>query len=143
MRLCTAALGVGLMVGGCATTGPSPDELAKARELTAPEKAALGRIIAASLKDPGAAQFRWMPIIDRTRDGITDYCGLVNSKNSFGGYSGFVRFYVQLSKDDSGMFMRAAVRAIEPPNRETNLLDPRWMNGICENFGYRDFDQAR
>jgi hypothetical protein len=60
-----------------------------------------------------------------------------------GGYTGFVRFYAHLTKNEKGEFVKAALRAVEPPNRETNVLDPRWLNGICEQFGYDDFSLAR
>ena len=106
------------------------------RELTPAEKLALAPIFAGGLKDPSAAQFKWMPVVLTERDGITDYCGLVNGKNSYGAYIGFVRFYAQLNKDDKGQFIKATLREVEPPNRERNPLDPRWLNGICEQFGY-------
>jgi hypothetical protein len=112
------------------------------RELTAPERTALSRVLAESLKDPDAAKFKWMPVVLAERDGVSDYCGLVNGKNSYGGYTGYVHFYAQLQKDDKGQFTRATMRAVEEPNREANPLDPRWMNGICEQFGYADFDLA-
>jgi hypothetical protein len=75
----------------------------------------------------------------RERNGITDYCGLVNGKNSFGGYTGYTRFYGQLIKDSAGRFTRIVVRAIEEPNREFNIFDNRWLNGICEDYGYINF----
>ena len=62
---------------------------------------------------------------------------------SYGGYTGFGRFYGQLIKDEKGQFIKATLRAVEPPNREPNPFDPRWLNGICEKFGYDDFSLAR
>ena len=88
-------------------------------------------------------QFKWMPVILTERDGITDYCGLVNGKNSNGGDTGFVHFYAHLTKNEKGRFVKAARRAVEPANRETNFIDPRWLNGICEQFGYDDFSLAK
>jgi hypothetical protein len=49
----------------------------------------------------------------------------------------------QLKKDDKGQFINATLREVEPPNREVNPLDPRWLNGICEQFGYEDFSVAK
>lgn len=43
------------------------------------------------LKDSGSAQFRNI-YFHRGKDGIPMTCGEVNSKNSFGGYSGYQRF---------------------------------------------------
>jgi hypothetical protein len=34
-------------------------------------------------------------------------------------------------------------RAFEEPNREINPIDPRWLNGVCEQYGYVDFSQAQ
>jgi hypothetical protein len=48
----------------------------------------------------------------------------VDGKNSYGGYTGFVRFYARLTKNDKGQFVKATLRAVEPPNRETNFLLP-------------------
>ena len=136
---------IATLLGGCSGLNAPTAEVTAAprRELTAAEKVALAPILAAGLKDPSAAQFKWMPIVLSERDSITDYCGLVNGKNSYGGYTGFVRFYAQLSKDPKGQFTIATVRAVEEPGREINMLDPRWMNGICEKFGYEDFSQAK
>jgi hypothetical protein len=145
MRFRAALMGlVALGVSACAGVGQPVQETAVApkRELTTPERTALSRALAASLKDPDAAKYKWMPVVLAERQGVTDYCGLVNGKNSYGGYTGFVRFYAQLQKDDKGQFTRATMRAVEEANREVNPLDPRWMNGICEQFGYSDFDLA-
>lgn len=46
------------------------------------------KAVEAQLKDPSSAQFK-----DIRRIGEV-VCGAVNSKNSFGAYAGFVRFYV-------------------------------------------------
>lgn len=43
------------------------------------------------LKDPGSAQFRGV-YFNRGVDGVPMTCGEVNSKNGFGGYTGFQRF---------------------------------------------------
>jgi hypothetical protein len=42
------------------------------------------------LKDPGSAQFRGVHVSHRA--GAPVLCGEINSKNSFGGYTGFERF---------------------------------------------------
>jgi len=135
---------VGSVAAGCAAINEPSQEIATAnkRELTAIEKQGLARSLSMTLKDPNAAQFKWMPVVLVDRDGITDYCGLVNGKNGFGGFTGFVRFYAQLKKDEKGRYTAGALKAVEQPGRETNMFDPRWLNGICEKFGYVDFDRA-
>jgi hypothetical protein len=83
-----------------------------------------------------------MPVVLRERDGITDYCGLLNGKNSYGGYTGYTRFYGHLRKDAGGHFTKIEVRAMEEANREPNIFDSSWLNGICEDYGYIDFSLA-
>ncbi len=143
MRTAIVAILFTLALVACAAPGAlRPGEHFTTRELTSQEKRALSVIISQSLKDPEAARFKWMPVVLRERDGITDYCALLNGKNSYGGYTGYTRFYGQLTKDSKGHFTQISVRAMEEPNREINPLDPRWLNGICENYGYTDFSLA-
>ena len=135
-----------LPLGAClqSVNQPTPQVVAaQRRDLTPAEKAAIAPMIARTMKDPDSAKLQWMPVALTERDHITDYCGLVNGKNSYGGYTGFTRFYAQLKKDEKGQFTSADMRAMEEPNREKNPLDPRWMNGICETFGYESFNLAK
>ena len=143
IRVCLVLFVCSALTGCAGLSQPNAQvQTASKRDLSAAEKTALTPIISAGLKDPTSAQFKWMPVVISERNGATDYCGLVNAKNSYGGYGGFVRFYAQLLKDDKGQFTKATVRAVEQPGREINPLDPRWLNGICEQFGYQDFGGA-
>jgi hypothetical protein len=145
MKRFSCAFTLATLLAGCSGLSQPTAQVmaAPSRELTPTEKLSFVPVLAAGLKDPSAAQFKWMPVVLTERDGITDYCGLVNGKNSYGGYTGFVRFCAQLQKDDKGQFVKATLRSIESPNREPNALDPRWLNGVCEQFGYEDFGQAK
>jgi hypothetical protein len=145
MRGAYAAILTAVLTTGCTGFNQPTEQVAAAqkRELAPAEKAALAPVLSANLKDPAAAQFKWMPVVVTERDGITDYCGLVNGRNSYGGYTGFVRFYAHLVKDNKGQFTRALLREVQRPGEEINPLDPRWFNGICEKFGYDDFSQAK
>lgn len=52
--------------------------------------------VSESLLDPGSAQFSKLKIVDRSNEGKSSnmkVCGYVNSKNSFGGYTGNKGFY--------------------------------------------------
>ncbi len=121
-RICCAFVLTTLLAGCSGLNQPTVTVMpAPKRELSAAEKLFFAPVLSAGLKDPSAAQFKWMPVILAERDGITDYCGLVNGKNSYGGYTGFVRFYAHLTKNDKGQFVKATLRAVEPPNREPNL----------------------
>lgn len=73
-KIILMAVLVGLV--GCGKKEPTEAELNSFRELKAQES------VKALLKDPSSAEFRNM----------NGMCGEVNSKNSFGAYTGFVRF---------------------------------------------------
>lgn len=50
------------------------------------------KALADSLKDPDSAQFKDIEIY--RYDGEIHACGLVNAKNSYGGYTGFELFFI-------------------------------------------------
>jgi hypothetical protein len=129
-----------LTLSACGTAGPGAQILSAAerRELTSIEKASLQNGLARTLKDPGSAQFKWLPVVVLERDGITDYCGLVNSRNSYGGYVGFQKFYAQLYKNQKGEFTRGEIRLIASDNVMVIAT-----NGACEQYGYIDFDGVK
>ncbi|MGF2346357.1 hypothetical protein ACOI3N_19070, partial [Acinetobacter baumannii] len=76
MKKILAAGLIGLGLVGCGKKEPTAQELNAFKEMKAQES------VKALLKDPGSAEFRNM----------NGMCGEVNSKNSFGAYTGFVRF---------------------------------------------------
>lgn len=47
--------------------------------------------VAAGLKDPASTQFRDVRVVSNTAGSLV--CGELNSKNSYGGYAGFVYFF--------------------------------------------------
>jgi hypothetical protein len=104
---CTFALTT--MLAGCSGLNQPTATVTSApkRELTAAERLSFAPVLSSGLKDPSAAQFKWMPVILTERDGVTDYCGLVNGKNSYGGYTGYVRFYAHLTRNEKGQFVKA------------------------------------
>jgi len=69
----------------CSTTLIAGD----AREIAWIEKGK--EAVRSKLKDPNSAQFKNV-YFHRGADGIPVSCGEVNSKNSFGGYTGFQKF---------------------------------------------------
>jgi hypothetical protein len=55
------------------------------------------------LKDVDSAKFRDV-FISRTESGLAVVCGEVNSKNSYGAYSGFTRFISSSTENQEGMW---------------------------------------
>jgi hypothetical protein len=140
MRFIAGGFAAALLLGGCGTPGPTLETLnaAEKRELTPIEKVTLASSLAQTLKDPGAAQFKWMPVTMLQREAVTDYCGLVNGRNSYGGYTGYQKFYAQLFKDGKGQFTKGLIRLIASGDVETMATD-----GQCEKYGYVDFSLAK
>ncbi len=110
-----AALAAGLTLTAC-TTSPSPSSSsgspstaegllglsnapaaasgAGQRELTAPEKKIISDAVALSIKDAGAAQYRW-PKIPASEEGAVNYCGMVNAKSAYPAYNGWQAYIVE------------------------------------------------
>lgn len=66
------------------------------------DKAAVESAIRNELKDPDSAKFKdFVARADATSRGTFHVCGLVNAKNSFGGYSGFTIFYTVLFRSEA------------------------------------------
>src|SRR5882672_467112 len=107
-RIC-CAFALTTILAGCSGLNQPTATVTSApkRELTAAERLSFAPVLSSGLKDPSAAQFKWMPVILTERDGVTDYCGLVNGKNSYGGYTGYVRFYAHLTRNEKGQFVKA------------------------------------
>nr|WP_147247326.1 hypothetical protein [Brenneria salicis]NMN90981.1 hypothetical protein [Brenneria salicis ATCC 15712 = DSM 30166] len=100
----------------------------KTRPLSETEKLIIQESVKAKLKDPDSAIFRLPPV---NENGAPDsYCGLVNAKNSYGGYTGFTPFAATLMrmdgeiKDSSSILPAASRHGI------------RAMYSMCEKNGY-------
>src|SRR5262249_6683094 len=103
-----AAVACTLMLTSCTST--AMQELYKAqvptaaRPLTDAEKVALKKALSKDMKDPDATKFKWMPLAYDSASETADYCGLVNGKNSYGGYVGFHLFRATLIRNAKGEY---------------------------------------
>ncbi|MCL4678886.1 MAG: hypothetical protein KJ017_09900 [Alphaproteobacteria bacterium] len=79
-------------------TEPKPPAPVKteSRELTEKEKSAITVEVKNNLKDPDSAKFKWEKFIYSGDPTFGSYCGHVNAKNGFGGYTGDQMFSVLL-----------------------------------------------
>lgn len=91
MRLWTIPLAASLVV----SMAHAQDAGRIIRALRPVEVTLLQEAVRARLLDPASAQFR----MDGYREGSSFYCGYVNAKNRFGGYTGFQPFVVRLAED--------------------------------------------
>lgn len=85
-----AVLCVGL--AGCQTVEQQPAELTEFYRPTSADNSAIADAFERVLKDPDSARF---PVIyaRKAQSGLIYYCGLVNSRNSFGGFVGNQPFF--------------------------------------------------
>lgn len=151
LRLWTVALGVGLV--GCATE-EVPKSPFQTRSITPVEQQALQTSLAKALKDPGTAQFKWMPVIvvsdpKMPANQPIGYCGLVNGKNGSGDYVGFQKFYAVLSRDRNNQYVTGAIKYVENPSivSATSKVDyeagPVDLQAACKGWGFFDFSEAQ
>lgn len=115
--------------------GPAPS-----RELSKTEKDRLRTSLARSLPQPGTAQFKWVPVVLRERDGGTDYCGLVNAKLAQGSYAGFTPFFAQLRKGPGGDFDSGDIKLLANPSDAGAIVATA---SACRTHGYADITGAR
>jgi hypothetical protein len=82
---------------------------ALARDLSAPEKKLIAEAVTKDFRDPTAAQFRWLPVGFASEKEVMPqtYCGMVNGKNAYGAYTGFVPFSVFLAVRDGKVILAA------------------------------------
>lgn len=80
---------IAVMCMAAALVGSAPALALPGKPLTAAHKKQIASAVKQQLKDPESAQFRWPA---PHKFGL--YCGWVNAKNSYGGYTGFQPFMI-------------------------------------------------
>lgn len=120
---------------------------ASAADLTDKEKALVRESVKAKLKDPDSARFKWLPIAGNQTeaDGATMmmYCGVVNARNSFGGYVGDVPYLVALVKHLNPKDTRAVSIVIAIGKANWNSPSSKAIVNTCRDKGYTDFELAK
>ena len=104
---------------------------ALARDLLDKEKTIIAKTVKGQLLDPESARFKWVPV---QTVGISAYCGIVNSKNRFGGYAGDSPYIVFLVWDyDKTVGMAAPLKiGSNDPNAPETVATLQ----TCEKRGY-------
>ncbi|HFV9291444.1 TPA: hypothetical protein ACIAIE_001245 [Serratia fonticola] len=101
--------------------------LADARPLTDNEKVAIEESVKSQLKDPDSAKFTFPSLLEGNLTNLPGrYCGKVNAKNSYGGYSGDSWFATNINTLKDGK--------IKVEMQEGNFLD---IAEICNKGGYQ------
>jgi hypothetical protein len=81
--------------------------------------------------------------------GPIGYCGLVNVKNSSGGYVGFRRFFAMISKGPKGEYIKGRIEHIKGNlitssgnSTEDDMVETGLTEDNCKEWGYVDFNGA-
>lgn len=142
-----------LLAAGCNTTSssyvapaPSKSRLPPAlpilstsemRDLTGAEKVLLSQQMAESLKDPSSAQFKWTKVPKQLPDGTFTYCGMINAKNSYGGYNG-MSVYIGAIVVQKGKITGGSIGAISDADRRYSNIVP----DMCRETGADPYGAA-
>ena len=89
MRRAWIVVAAALLVAGCTTSEGM--KVRETTELTPDQRTVIEQAVRLQLKDPESARFGDFTA-GLSSEGVT-VCGIVNAKNSLGGYTGGVRFF--------------------------------------------------
>lgn len=103
--------------------------------LTAKEKATIEKAVKRELLDPESARFKWFKLAQdvdmKAPEVYINYCVLVNSKNTYGGYVGDKPFMVAIGWN-KGKFNQK----VSPYSPSTEYPEIDWQ--MCAKEGYAD-----
>jgi len=146
MRKCAIVLMSSLALAGCGDSAlfapmePTRESLAAARRsLNDTEKDAISAAVTRKLGERPRRDFKWLPLVVRTHDRVTDYCGLVSGDSVVGEYNihdanaEFRDYYAQLTLDRRGKLSNVNVVAIG--NSRSKAI-PTTVDSICMQGGY-------
>jgi len=140
MLIATAIAECGLKTNGATIAEkPPPQAPTDVWELSASEKAALGKSLAKVLKDPVSAQFRWMAVAYDKSISTAVYCGWINGKNSYGGYTGVKPFSASITRNAKNEFYTGEIVRIR---EDEERYDDEPTITFCRKAGYADMSQA-
>ena len=118
-----------VLVAGCVSNqNQKIVHVTKKRDLADKEKLVIQDSVKGQLKDPESAMFKLPQVNEDGKPNI--YCGLVNAKNSYGGYTGYEPFVATLIRTDGEIKQSSAM--LPEPTR----YGIRAMISMCKKYGY-------
>ncbi|HTZ03322.1 MAG TPA: hypothetical protein VMC05_13395 [Xanthobacteraceae bacterium] len=150
-----ASLVIGAALGGCATTATQGTAAASAgastaaastsdtassgsgpmRELTAAEKKAIIEAVSSSLRNPGAAKYRWAKVPTIVNDQSINYCGLVNAQSPYPAYSGEQAYIVEAQMANNRV--KSAVMGLIAGGKDKSIVAT-----MCAKYGLDPFKSS-
>jgi hypothetical protein len=141
MRNIVIACALSVVLAGCEPSvstlflpmEPSRESIAaRRRELTAAEKELISEAVSVKMKGTIARDFKWAPLVLGSRDTVDDYCGLVSGNDADGGFTGYSKFFAELTFANDGKLAKADVRSIAKSLPEY----PTALDSLCVQDGY-------
>jgi hypothetical protein len=99
------------------------------RPLSQPETKIIQSVVADNLLDPSSPMFKMYPLSKKG----DKYCGEINAKNRFGGYTGYTVFAVFIDRDANGKVTGASHPSIDG---KRDALIAMLMRSGCMTNGY-------
>ena len=135
-----AAVAAGVALSGCATgttvtqSGEGangapvvPSSVAQ-RDLTAPEKKAIIDAVAPSLRNAGAAKYRWAKFPTVVNEETVNYCATVDAQSPLAAYSGRQAYIVEAHL--TGGHVSSAVMGLIAGGKDVTIV-----NEMCAKYG--------
>jgi hypothetical protein len=138
-----AALAAGLALSACATSAPSTNPLQGTytgggsagsglavgqRDLTPQEKKVIMDAVAPSLRNPGAAKYKWAKFPEIVTDDSVNYCATVDAGSPFAAYSGRQAYIVEAHM--AGGKVTSAVMGLIAGGKDFQIV-----SGMCAKYG--------
>lgn len=103
------------------------------RALTEAEKQTISEAVSLKTEVQGSDAFIWAPLVVRTHDRATDFCGIVRSPNGFAGKPSYSKYLARLRFDGAGKLSNVNVVSIIKI-KDDNI--PTSVDSICMRDGY-------
>jgi hypothetical protein len=132
-----AAVAAGMALSGCATgttvtegvdAAPVAQASVAQRDLTAPEKKAIVDAIAPSLRNAGAAKYRWAKFPTVVTGDTVNYCATVDAQSPYAAYSGRQAYIVEAHL--TGGHVSSAVMGLIAGGKDVTIV-----NEMCAKYG--------
>jgi hypothetical protein len=135
-----AAVAASLALSGCATgttvtqsgegatSAPVVPSSVAQRDLTPQEKKAIIDAIAPSLRNPGAAKYRWAKFPTVVNEDTVNYCAMVEAQSPYAAYSGRQAYIVEAHL--SGGHVSSAVMGLIAGGKDIVIV-----NEMCAKYG--------
>jgi len=129
VALSGCATGTTVTQSGEGASGPPvvPANVAQ-RDLTPQEKKAIIDAIAPSLRNPGAAKYRWAKFPTVVNEDSVNYCAMVDAQSPYAAYNGRQAYIVEAHL--SGGHVSSAVMGLIAGGKDITIV-----NEMCAKYG--------